>query len=269
MNNFGTQQGKYNGKKIKRQRRKKVSNTLLNYLEQNSQIINLINFSFDLAKKADETVKIASKALLPIHNNPEEREYYERSSKEGANAVNKFREFAPLFREIVLCRSIDNFLAYISNLLIVMHRSKHELLRSDEKISYQDILAAETREELIDMLIERRVINLGYKGFVELNDELNKRFKIKICETKSDLKKINELIETRNLFVHAGGVVNRQFLRKVPDSNERIGEKIDLTERVIDDVSFLSNISIKFDARVIRKFKIKETTLALVNLQDI
>jgi hypothetical protein len=241
--------------KSPRRRSSKVSRPLALYIERNGEMIDWFWLNFKLAEQADDEFKFLTSLLAQGEFDIDKREKLIKDSKEGAGYFLRAKKYIPLINEILLCRAADGFLAYISNFLFLMHKSRHELLRTDEKISYYDVITTENRDDLIHLLIEKRISDLEYLGFYKLNEEMWKRFKIKIVERKEDVRRANQIIEARNLYVHAGGIVNRRSVIRCPDFSKIIGKKVQLENSAIENIFFLNRIAFEFDRRARTKFR--------------
>lgn len=75
---------------------------------------------------------------------------------------------------------------------------------------------------------------------IRFRSEKLKRIKKKITSIPPELDKyddnIEEIINIRNVLVHNEGLVDKQFLERVKDSNYSIGEKITLNESLMHEV---------------------------------
>ncbi|MDQ3686595.1 MAG: hypothetical protein M3430_13505 [Acidobacteriota bacterium] len=82
--------------------------------------------------------------------------------------VYSFSAHIPLMAELVLCRSIDNYLVYLSQLLALIFRTKPETLKSGEQERLDFILKHSSMDDLIGALAEKRVDKLAYMGMRDL-----------------------------------------------------------------------------------------------------
>src|SRR5215831_13500634 len=96
-----------------------------------------------------------------------------------------------------ICRSVDNYLGYVADLLAIIFQQQPSALRSDEdNVSHAFIPSYSTMEELAAALAERRVSSLTYKSLRELYKSLNKR--LKLLSSKKELLSMMLLPSLRN-----------------------------------------------------------------------
>lgn len=124
----------------KKRRASKVTEAYSAYLQKDMDVLRFVSFTYELAKRADHVVATASKALASVEGDEQKRREYEETAQEigkrGGQAERTYRKFQPLVADLVFCRVVDNFLSYISEILTLMHKTRHELLRSNEKVSF-------------------------------------------------------------------------------------------------------------------------------------
>ena len=64
-----------------------------------------------------------------------------------------------------------------------------------------------------------------------------------------------KIVEVRNVIVHNDAVVNKTFLKRVPNVNMKEGDKIDITlVDALEDGELLLNASTAIDAKALSKF---------------
>jgi len=170
-----------------------------------------------------------------------------------------------LLYELIFCRVIDSFLHYISEILMLIFKTRPEMLKSSEKISIDEIFDYPTREELLSALTERKVIALSFKGLVELHNDLTSKLDFALFLRSEDFERGRVLVEQRNLVVHNRGCVNRRYLERVPTAKIPIGDKLKFSvEPVMDDLAFLGTCLRDIDQRAEEKFGIIRKTPGIV-----
>jgi hypothetical protein len=108
--------------------------------------------------------------------------------------------------QMLMTRTVDNFLCYVSELLALIFRTKPQALRTDETtVTLRQVLQYETMDDLIGALVDLRVTDLAYKGFRDLAQFLSKRIGLDLHENDEDMAVAIEIIEQRNLIVHKVG----------------------------------------------------------------
>lgn len=188
------------------------------------------------------------------------------SSIEGTNlasqAASDLTSHLQLFLQMMLCRAVDNFLTYISQLLSLIFTARPEMLKSGETARLEMILQFKTMEDLIDALVERRVTDLAYQGMRDLAKDLSKRIGFELFERAEDLERAVRIIEVRNLVVHNRGIVNRLFLSRLP-GYAQLGDRLEMEgKEVLNDMEFLAQSVANIDKRAGEKFRLSTKELS-------
>jgi|SRR5208337_2359712 len=174
-------------------------------------------------------------------------------------ATVNLRRHEALICEMAVCRVVDNYLIYVSDLLALIFSARPETLKSSELVTLEFVLANRTTSQLINALVRRKVDQLSYQGMKELLDFCSNRLKFPLFKEQDDLIKAILLIETRNIIVHNRGLVNDTFLQRVKDSGLTKGDQIRLVwQEVLNYANFLSSSvsSLEYEAR--QKFGIPQ-----------
>jgi len=171
--------------------------------------------------------------------------------------------------QTMFCKAVDSFLLYISYLLNLIYRNNPDMLKSNDKISFEEIIGHDSMDDLISTLIEKRVNELAFKGMFKLADELSKKINLNLFEDDDTLNHAVQIIEHRNLFVHNRGIVNKLFLSRIPQYPKEIGATIDIdVESILEDILFLSNSVTDIDERALRKYKLPVISIPPESPQD-
>ena len=169
----------------------------------------------------------------------------------------------PAMTEIFIVRTVDNMLTYLTDILIEVHKTRPETLRSGAQVSYKDVLSHESMESFIEWAAEDRVESLSRKGFRQLADEVDLRLGVKLPDRSNSLDSAILLVAVRNLLVHRRGLVDRRFIEMVhSDELGKIGELVDL--QFIRKSSALGNsvdMVERFDMQVAAKYGLDTVTL--------
>jgi hypothetical protein len=230
------------------------------YLEDYHRLNHFIGFISELATHADQAAVVAAEALLTTGDDPEEKKARHRKTLEekGVGALKTLREFRQLILQTTVCRGVDNFLTYISQLLSLIFRTKPETLRSSDQIKVDFALQHTTMNDLVDALAEKKVTDLSYSGMRQLADYLRDRLGLELFADESALERAIFLIEVRNLITHNRAIVNNTFLNKVRGAKEpvgKLGETLELeVNSVFDGVTFLADTVGQIDSRAASKF---------------
>ena len=145
--------------------------------------------------------------------------------------------------------------------LVLVDKPVH--LPSGKKIEYSVIVAAQTKEEIIEAMIEKELNDLKYKnveGWFSYLENLVSDCKI----SASDVGHIIEAKATRDLLVHNAGVVDQVYLKKAGEfARFRIGENAVVGGPYTRDMwKLLSSALLTFVDCLICKFEAKTPTPA-------
>lgn len=166
--------------------------------------------------------------------------------------------FIPLMIELTFCRAVDNYLAYISDLLTLILTTRPEVLKSSkETIPLDLVLRYSSYDDLLRAVTEQKVMNLSFMGIHKLDDHLKTQLKFALFEESADLEQAVRIVEIRNLFTHNRGILSTRFVERVPGFNGKAGLPIQIpVETLADDLVFLQKTVQDIDFRAGRKFRL-------------
>ncbi len=218
-----------------------------------------------MAVHIDRTTQIAKKTLEfnPLVDKEINYDDYEvdMKSEKAHPVLVKLGSYNIFIRELMLSRGVDNYLAYISELLFLIFKSKPEMLKSNEQITIETILHHSSMDDLLITIAEKKVHELSYQGLKELALYLKSKFGLILFQSQAEILKAIEIIEIRNLIIHNRGVINNIYLKKTKSKNYEIGQKLDLSIETIQDyLNFLANSVQEIDSAAIDKFSLKPET---------
>ena len=106
----------------------------------------------------------------------------------------------------------------------IILRHKPEILRTrKESLSVEELLSFASVEELIQVIIERKVSSLAYEGFGRiLNWCVEKGIPLEVAA--EDLPAVIEIIACRNIIAHNRGAVDERYLEAVPTTALKLGQ---------------------------------------------
>jgi hypothetical protein len=160
----------------------------------------------------------------------------------------------------ILSSSVDNFLAFVSDLLHHVFISRPEMLqRRSASVAISDVLAHRNMGDFTQWYAEKLVSELAFMGFQKLNDELSKKIGFKLVQEVSELTKLTFLIEVRNLYVHNRARINSIFKSRIPSyKNAPIGSYLTISsgKDFIPSLLFLRSKAEDIDEAAIAKFKL-------------
>jgi hypothetical protein len=144
-----------------------------------------------------------------------------------------------------------------------------ETLRSGDKIEVASILQHDSVEGIVHDLAERKVDSLSYTSFTDLATFFYDRFGVAIAD-ESQLQRLAEAIEIRNISVHNRCMISRRFVTRLNRPQGEVGTRYRL------DVSYLYELvpllvdTVKaVDRAIARKLKIHGVRFKAVGKADI
>jgi hypothetical protein len=158
--------------------------------------------------------------------------------------------------EMIVQRTADNFVKYLTDLLTAIFVTRPQSLRtSKEQESLDFVLGFESMEELIRAIAEKRVEQLAYLGMRKLDDYFREKLGFELFVSASDKKTAERLIEVRNVIVHNRGRVSKIYKSRIADEPKAVGERIDLKYSDVQKARlFLENLAVDIDQRAVEKW---------------
>jgi hypothetical protein len=169
--------------------------------------------------------------------------------------LEKIAGFNDLMDEVVLTKTVDNFLTYISDLLATIYKNNPAMLRSAEQERLDFILQHPTMDELLSAIAERKVERLAYRGLKDLDGYVHSQMSFRLFPVEVELNEAAIIVERRNLLAHNRGIVSGLSVRRFPELAAFKGQRIRMTYKDIREMrKFLENAVFDIDARAISKF---------------
>lgn len=134
-----------------------------------------------------------------------------------------------IITETVLVRIVDNFLAYLTDLLRLLMNARPETLLAERgKIDIRTILEAVSLDELKKEIIEDRILSLSYKSVQDLAEYLKMQLGFEVFPLAEDRGIVVKTVETRNIVVHNRCRINQRFLERAGGVKEEIGHTLNI-----------------------------------------
>lgn len=225
------------------------------YMKASAEIAQFLHWVLVSAINLDAAVRDIAKAK---HRLGHRDESLRRELVVGAGASRRIGVFYRLMTEMALCRAVDSYLTYLTELLSLIFRARPESLRSGEEVRLDFVLAHSTRAGLIRAIIDRKVNQLSYQGTRDLAQFLSRKLGFELFQDDESLERAVLLVELRNLIVHARGIVNDIFVRRVTKPPVPSGKKIRLTMSDVQaHIEFLDDSVSNIEGRAHDRFGIK------------
>ena len=169
----------------------------------------------------------------------------------------------PLY-EMMLCRLVDNFQTYITEILTEIYSIHPDLLVQSGiklQLTADNVFSAGSLEELRGRVIERHVRGLIYENFAKLVKTLADptQLKFKLFTRKYAIVIASDFFEVRNLLVHNRGVINHTFLDRVQKlQNVQLGQRPNVDPRYLNiAANFFFHHASEIDKRAVKQFKLE------------
>lgn len=237
-----------------------ASKNLYLFLSDYCKAIDLFFFTTYLAHRADNTALTASKALISVAKNDEERRRYQKTIDNPEQAVKKLKEFRFLNSKNLTVTTVDAFLWFVSATIQSAMKKRPEIVKSGESIKIDDIFDFMNRRELINYLIDRKVNSLSYGGMSKIEKFIDDSMGLTIFPDDEARKLMQIFVEVRNIHVHNRGVVNRVFLNRATQHEKFKFVEGKRAHLDFDELVSLTRVcvqtAIDLDANVCKKFRI-------------
>ncbi|MBW3576916.1 MAG: hypothetical protein KY462_04085 [Actinobacteria bacterium] len=224
------------------------------FLRRHSQMIQFYSDMANLAAWADEQERANVKLLALIDEGDAMSSERLESLAKSTRHLEAVKRNRGVILESLISNSVDSFLAYIGQLLGEIFRARPETLRSGQTVRIDQVLEYDDLSELIDWLAEERVVTLTYKGFYDLQADLERALGFTLVPDEDAVREMMYFIEVRNLLVHNLGLINRRFLSRT-GADLPLGAPIpidaSLTQRIVKTVG---ETALSIDARTSMKF---------------
>lgn len=241
------------------------SRTLWVFLSDYKKSIDFFFFVVGLASSADRIAVTAAKALIDYSNKSQDDfKSLQDTIDNPDRAFKNLKKFGGINSKNIAVATADGFLWFISNAIQAAMKKRPELLKSSESVRIEEIMEFESRKDLINYLIDRKVNALSYGGMKQIEKFVLDSLGVEIFESESERAKLRTLIEVRNIFAHNRGVVNHVFLERVNGLERHTGMKFVLGQSVhldFDELMLFSEVALKvaisLDQKICRKFHIR------------
>jgi hypothetical protein len=166
--------------------------------------------------------------------------------------------------EMGVCRLADNYECYLVDVIAGIHQTTPNILRSSDVVTVEFVLDFDNIDDLRAALVERKIMELGYGGFIELDKWCLDRLKIPLTEDETHKRTLIEIIETRNLIVHNRSKINARYQSKVKGSTFAIGDTRPVSFLYLWDAIYeICRSAFKFDETVAQKYPLIRQQLTI------
>jgi hypothetical protein len=198
----------------------------------------------------DEAVAYVSRQAVTVEQVDVDGEQHQRYSlrrQELAILGKKLGKTSQLFRtaEIMkrstLSALVSEYEALVSELLLIASDVQPSAFKSvDDKISYDDLDDFTSIEELKRAYLVSRIEDLLIaNSHKQTLDVIGRKFSVNLLSNSAMISEFVEVCQRRHLLMHAGGIVNKRYLRICQEAGcdlaslPKFGEKVSITRNSV------------------------------------
>jgi hypothetical protein len=132
-----------------------------------------------------------------------------------------------MFRNNALVGLVSRYDEYLSALLRAAYRQNPGKATSPEKsLTYDELLTLDNLDNVVELFIEKEIDGILRESHEVQLKNIDREFKTGIIDNFSEYAQFIELMERRNLLVHAGGVASKYYLKKCKQIGWKSDEQI-------------------------------------------
>jgi hypothetical protein len=166
-----------------------------------------------------------------------------------------FRQFPELVRVLGLIYLVAIFESYLVDIVRGILLTCPDALKSGRQFNAETIIKLGEQKQVIGYLAEKEVEDLLYKSFPDVVNYFDNKFNINLNASGVPVENIVEILATRNIHVHNGGIVNQRYLELVRGSTLKVGAYKPMTRGYLkDSISSISNLIEFINTEVQRKY---------------
>jgi hypothetical protein len=217
--------------------------------------VELLGFVVDTVLRADYVAQVARRALDGADLDKDLTPRALARSSPGPT-TRTLRDKRQALLEMLLARSVDNYLRYVVDMIREVLRKQPNLLRSKQHtLTLEEILDHGSIDDLVHFIIEAKVNSLSYEGFERIRAWCTERGIPLTVAGDADYARVVEFISTRNLIAHSRCRIDERYVRTVGSSAGSVGDLRKISaDDYFDCVRVLSSSVSLTDAAATTKF---------------
>jgi hypothetical protein len=232
----------------------KCSDAFFRFISEYDKIVGLFFFTVNLAAKADEVQRVIQAALQKVG---------EPVKPVEGIAFKTVKTYSSLLSRNLVTSMANNLLCYISEIVQQVVKKRHEILRSSEKLTTEEVLQFKRISDIVAFMADRKINELSYGGLREMQEFVADRLGVEMFKDDKERMLLTILVELRNIHTHNRGIVNKLFLNRIgcnhyDDFQFELGQLYHVN---LDRFATLSRnaiaVAIRLDDRLAAKFKVK------------
>lgn len=194
------------------------------------EFVKWMDVSLEEAKEPSPRKRKRVWYFEPTKSNPE----FERYIAELARAVMKPIRYPQFLYSMALTHSIAVFEALLRDFLLAIFTERRSTLKSENTVTYEQILSSPSMKELTKELATNRVDKILSKNIDSIVDDLKRMFSFDVSGF-GGFHILREAYYRRNIIVHKDGITDSIYCKRIPGSTGGI--------RLTTDVQYLETLS--------------------------
>lgn len=184
------------------------------------------------AKEDREEFQKILEGLQTQHNvNKGNRESWVARARTLKKVLSRMTTGTKLFRRQSIASLVSRFDEFLSCVLRIALKNQPERLQGKNKcLPYEDALTADSIDQLLSKIVAKEVGAIMRDSHENQLVYIDDRFKLGLRDNFGKWSDLIEIMQRRNLFVHAGGVVSQKYLAKcremdiTPEPSYEVGD---------------------------------------------
>jgi len=131
---------------------------------------------------------------------------------------------------VMLFSHLDAFLA---DSMRAICRGRPDILRSDKKMAWNEIIACGGWGKVMARMVEEYVFNFGWQGVVRRVEFMKKQLGLTFEVSDEDFKVIDQDEHIKNAVTHNGGNASQEYIERSGRTDLLIGQPIPITEELV------------------------------------
>jgi hypothetical protein len=232
------------------------SHVFYRFISEYDKIIHLYLFIVTTAARADEIQKVAATALKKVGEPVEPIDDF---------MMKRVRTFYPVLSRTLVTNMANNFLCYLSEILQAVVNKRHEVLRSSEKLTTEEVLQFKRISDIITFIADRKINDLSFGGLMQMKEFITDRLGVEMFNDDKERMLLTILVELRNIHTHNRGIVNKLFLNRVgcdhyDDFQFELGKLYGVNfDRFVTLSRNAIVVALRLDEMLAKKFKLKRS----------
>lgn len=129
--------------------------------------------------------------------------------------VTKLSRAEMMFRGNALVGLVSRYDEFLSSILKSAYRNNPgRATAPDRSMTYDDLLTLDSLDNIVELFIAKEIDNLLHESHKKQLETIDREFKIGIIEHFSEFPQFIEIMERRNLLVHAGGIASKYYVKQ-------------------------------------------------------